>query len=306
MLIEKKGFLAAIEGFSNFLEIEKNSSIHTLKNYSTDLEDFFIFVINDYPEGISFSELTPLYIRSYLAFLAEKKYARRTIARKISTLRSFCRYLLREGKIKTNPFIKIKTPKLTKKLPVFLDNVEIEELLALPKNDLLGRRDSALLEVLYGTGCRVSELVSLSIGDIDFSNRYVLLLGKGNKERIVPIGNKAITALIGYIKNTRSVLIEQYKVNEHGKLFINNRGGQLTDRSVRRVVDKYINLIATTKKISPHSIRHTFATHLLNNGADLRSVQEMLGHSSLSTTQIYTHVTTERMGKIYKKTHPRA
>jgi len=306
MIIEKHSFSAAIEGFSNFLEIEKNSSIHTLKNYSTDLEDFFIFVINDYPDGLEFSDLTPLYIRSYLAFLNEKKYARRTIARKISTLRSFCRYLLREGKIKTNPFVKIKTPKLTKKLPVFLDNIEIEELLELPEDDLLGRRDSALLEVLYGTGCRVSELVSLSINDIDFANRYVLLLGKGNKERIVPIGNKAINALLGYIKNTRSVLIERYKVQEHGKLFINSRGGQLTDRSVRRVVDKYINLIATTKKISPHSIRHTFATHLLNNGADLRSVQEMLGHSSLSTTQIYTHVTTERMGKIYKKTHPRA
>lgn len=306
MLINEKNILNEIQGFSNFLDIEKNSSMHTLKNYSNDLEDFFVFVINDYPKGVSFSELTPLYIRSYLAFLNEKQYARRTIARKISTLRSFCRYLLREGKITKNPFVKIKTPKLNKKLPVFLDNVEIDELLSLPENDLLGRRDLALLEVLYGTGCRVSELVALSVVDIDFSNRYVLLLGKGNKERIVPIGNKAIEALSSYITHTRSILLTRYKVKDHGKLFINNRGGQLTDRSVRRVLDKYINLIATNKKISPHSIRHTFATHLLNNGADLRSVQEMLGHSSLSTTQIYTHVTTERMGKIYKKTHPRA
>lgn len=306
MFIEKGNFLLEIKGFLNFLEIEKNSSKHTLKNYSHDLEDFFAFVIKDYPHGIDISSLKPIYIRSYLACLSEHEFARRTIARKISALRSFCRYLLREGKATVNPFVKVKTPKLTKKLPVFLDNVEIEELLLLPKDDDLGRRDAALLEVLYGTGCRVSELVSLSIVDIDFANRYVLLLGKGNKERIVPIGKKAIEVLIGYIENARKKIIARYKVNEHGKLFVNSRGGQLTDRSVRRVVDKYINLIATHKKISPHSIRHTFATHLLNNGADLRSVQEMLGHTSLSTTQIYTHVSTERMSQVYKNAHPRA
>jgi integrase/recombinase XerC len=306
MFVAKDSYKIETQGFLNFLNIEKNASSHTLKNYLRDLEDFFAFLFNDSPAGMDFSALNSLYIRSYLAFLNERKYSRRTIARKISALRSFSRYLVREGRIKSNPFTKVKTPKLDRKLPVFLDFAEIDELFLLPADDELGRRDMAALELLYATGCRVSELVSLRLGDVDYSNRYVLLLGKGDKERIVPMGGKAVDALEKYVLFTRAVVISRGRIAEHGFLFVNSRGGRLTDRSVRRIVDKYIKIMALTKKVSPHSIRHTFATHLLNNGADLRSVQELLGHANLSTTQIYTHVTADRMTDVYKKTHPRA
>ena len=306
MFITKETHSREIENFANFLNIEKNASLHTLRNYLKDLQDFFAFLFGGNPNGVDFSDLNSLYIRSYLAFLNEKRYSRRTIARKISALRSFSRYLAREGKIESNPFTKIKTPKLERKLPVFLDLAEIGELFSLPADDELGRRDMAVLELLYATGCRVSELVALRLNDVDYSNRYVLLLGKGDKERIVPMGGKAVDALEKYVLFTRSVIISRYRVAEHGFLFINSRGGRLTDRSVRRIIDKYIKIMAIKKKISPHSVRHTFATHLLNNGADLRSVQELLGHANLSTTQIYTHVTAERMAGVYKKTHPRA
>ncbi len=302
----KNIFFKEIKQFELFLQVEKNAAEHTLKSYLSDLESFFSFAQDNFPLDFSFANLTPLDIRSYLAYLNENNYARRTIARKISALRSFGKFLMREGKLEKNPFDKIKTPKLEKKLPVFLEMVEIEEMFSLPTDDELGRRDRAVLELLYATGCRVSELVWVPVVNVDFANRYVLLLGKGDKERIVPIGNKAVTALLDYMRRTRLLLMKRYKVKDHGKMFVNNRGGQLTDRSVRRIVEKYINLMATQKKISPHSIRHTFATHLLDNGADLRSVQEMLGHSSLSTTQIYTHITADRMTAAYKKAHPRA
>jgi integrase/recombinase XerC len=306
MLIDKNNYTSEITEFTDFLQVEKNVSLHTLKSYLGDLEDFFVFFFRGNPEGLDFSTLSSLYIRSYLAFLNERKYARRTIARKVSALRSFSRYLVREGKNGQNPFAKVKTPKLDKKLPVFLDTVEIDELFSLPAEDELGWRDSAVLELLYATGCRVSELVGLNLADVDFANRYVLLRGKGDKERLVPIGTRAVAAVQGYLLRSRKVLLERYKVPEHGAICVNGRGTRLTDRSVRRIIDKYIQIMAVSKKISPHTIRHTFATHLLNNGADLRSVQEMLGHANLSTTQIYTHITTERMTGVYKTTHPRA
>ena len=305
MFITKINYKEHIEKFLSFLQIEKNASLNTAINYQKDLDNFFDFSFADNPEGFDFACLSHFYIRSYLAFLNEQKYAKRTVARKISALKSFSRYLVHEGKIANNPFAKIKTPKLDKKLPVFLEEFEIRELFSLLSDDELGRRDSAALEILYATGCCVSELVFIKINDIDFSNRYVLLFGKGSKERIVPIGNTAVEAVKKYMNATRSAVMKKYN-QKHDVLLVNSRGGPLTDRSVRRIVDKYINMMATSKNISPHSIRHTFATHLLNNGADLRSVQEMLGHSSLSTTQIYTHVTTETMTNVYNKTHPRA
>ena len=306
MMITNENYQSEIKGFITFLEIEKTASVHTLKNYENDLEDFFLFVFQDFEDGILLSNLTPIYLRTYLAFLNGEKYARRTVARKLSSLRSFCKFLIKENKLTVNPFSKIKSPKLDKKLPVFLDLTEIQELFLLPKGDELGIRDAALLEVLYATGCRVGELVAISYNDIDFANRYVLLHGKGNKERLVPIGSKAIEVLEKYFLKSRKNIMTRYHVEEHNMLFVNNRGGVLTDRSVRRILDKYIQMLATNKNISPHTLRHTFATHLLNNGADLRSVQEMLGHQNLSTTQIYTHVTTTRMTDVYKKYHPKA
>ena len=236
----------------------------------------------------------------------EADYARRTIARRISSLRSFYKFLVRENYVKINPFVKVRTPKLVKKLPVFLEELEINELLKLPGTDELGLRDQALLEILYATGCRVSELVGLTLERIDLGNQYVLLLGKGNKERIVPVGVPAVKAVEEYLNKSRNHLMQKFRVGEHNKLFVNYRGACLTDRSVRRILNKYIDLLALHKHVSPHVIRHTFATHLLEHGADLRAVQELLGHANLSTTQIYTHVTTERIVHVYDENHPRA
>ena len=236
--------------------------------------------------------------------LNEKEYARRTIARHISALRSFYKYLLRENLVDFSPLAKVRSPKLDKPLPVFLDELEITELLQLPDDTPLGRRDAAVLELLYATGCRVSELVGLTLERIDLGNRFVLLLGKGNKERLVPLGSTCCGVIQVYYAYRRQLMIK-YK-QEHEYVFVNSRGGILTDRSVRRVLDKYISQLAIRKNVSPHTIRHTFATHLLEHGADLRAVQELLGHANLSTTQIYTHVTTERIAAVYRKNHPRA
>ena len=294
-----------VDAFLNYLYVEKNCSSLTVSNYMRDISIFHAYMENR-SAGFKWAQVAILDIRSYLAKMNEEKYARRTISRRISSLRSFFKYLLRENKVKTNPFVKVKTPKLDKRLPVFLEETEINGLLELPAKDELGLRDQALLEILYATGCRVSELVGLTLDRIDLSNQYVLLIGKGNKERLVPIGHTAVHAIENYFKNSRDIIMSKYNVPEHNRIFVNHRGMPLTDRSVRRVLDRYIKELAINKHISPHTIRHTFATHLLEHGADLRSVQELLGHANLSTTQIYTHLTTERIASVYDKNHPRA
>lgn len=292
--------------FLTYLEVEKNCSQHTLTSYQKDLLAFSEFMSRRTDRDFLWQQVSPLYVRGYLAELNEKQYARRTIARRISALRSFFKFLVREAVIEVNPLIKVRTPKLEKKLPAFLDEIEISELLELPdKSKLLGVRDQAVLEMLYATGCRVSELVGLTTERVDLANRYVLLLGKGNKERVVPVGHTSCQALEAYYP-VRSALMQKQKLSEHDYIFVNSRGGPLTDRSVRRILDKYITALALHKNVSPHTIRHSFATHLLEHGADLRAVQELLGHANLSTTQIYTHITTERVAAVYKKNHPRA
>lgn len=294
-----------LTAFLRYLELEKNSSLLTIQNYETDIRLFITF-LQKRVGAVFWKNVTVLDIRAYLALMNNEKYARRTIARRISSLRSFYKFLVRENYVKSNPFLKIKTPKLDKKLPVFLEEVEINELLELPSKDELGLRDQALLELLYATGCRVSELVGLTLEHIDLGNQYVLLLGKGNKERIVPIGAAAVKAVDVYLIKSRPVIMRRFAIKEHDRLFINHRGTQLSARSVRRVLGKYIAELALQKHVSPHVIRHTFATHLLEHGADLRAVQELLGHANLSTTQIYTHVTTERISTVYQNNHPRA
>ncbi len=305
-MTEKIKMEKEINKFLNYLNVEKNYSPMTLKSYTGDLHLFLEFLLERKQQG-NWSQLDALAIRAYLAKLNRQRAARKTIARRISALRSFYKYLIRENVVKTNPFAKVRTPKLEKKLPVFLEEFEVEELLALPDlSTALGLRDRAILELLYATGCRVSELVNLTKQRLDLSNQYVLLLGKGNKERLVPIGHPAIRALDNYFRDSREPLMAKYHAASHDYIFVNSRGTVLTDRSVRRILDKYITLMSLQKHISPHSIRHTFATHLLEHGADLRAVQELLGHASLSTTQIYTHITTDRIAKVYEQHHPRA
>ena len=290
--------------FLTYLEVEKNCSLHTIESYNKDLQAFAAFMSERMGKQFLWEQVGPLDVRAYLAALNEKQYARRTIARKISGLRSFYKYLVRENILEYSPLTKVHSPKLEKKLPTFLDEVEVTELLKLPDTKPLGLRDQAVLEMLYATGCRVSELVGLTLESVDLGNRYVLLLGKGNKERVVPIGHTCCKALTSYY-SARALLMQKYHA-QHEYIFVNNRGGALTDRSVRRILDKYINQLAIHKNVSPHTIRHSFATHLLDHGADLRCVQELLGHANLSTTQIYTHVTSERIAAVYKKNHPRA
>ena len=295
-----------VQAFLNYLLVEKNCSPLTIANYERDIKAFVDFYRVKAGTDFTWAGLTVLQIRSYLAFLNATNYARRTVARRISSLRSFYKYLVREGRVEQNPFTKVRTPKLDKRLPTFLEEVEIDEILALPDKSLLGLRDQAVLEMLYATGCRVSELVGLTLNSVDLSNMFVLLLGKGNKERLVPIGHSCRSALQVYYLQSRAVLMDRYRVAEHKHVFVNNRGGKLTDRSVRRILDKYVSALALQKHVSPHTIRHTFATHLLEHGADLRAVQELLGHANLATTQIYTHVTTELINSVYHKNFPRA
>ncbi|VBB08107.1 phage integrase family [Lucifera butyrica] len=295
-----------IQQFLLYLQIEKNASQHTLMSYRADIEYFVAFAQEKGVGEALFTGVTPILIRAYLAHLQEKAYARRTIARRIAALRSFFRHLCREEAIAANPFTNVRTPKLEKRLPVFLDPKEMEGLLSLPDVSPLGRRDAVILELLYATGIRVSELAGLSVGDVDLLSRYLLVMGKGSKERIVPVGRKALQIIEQYLGGARPFLCRKYKGSPHNSLLVNKFGAPLTDRSIRRVLEKYVNLLALTKHVSPHTIRHTFATHLLNNGADLRSVQEMLGHVNLSTTQLYTHVTKERLKSVYKNNHPRA
>ena len=290
------------EKFLNYLAVEKDSSRLTVINYRKDLATF-----SEFMEGrcrFSWLEVGQSDIRAYLAMLNQRGYAARSIARHISSLRSFYKYLLRENILQVSPMARVRSPKLDKRLPTFLDEMEISELMKLPDTSLLGRRDQAVLELLYATGCRVSELVGLTLARVNTASRYALLLGKGNKERLVPLGSVCCRALDAYY-GVRRELMRKYG-QEHDYIFVNSRGGVLTDRSVRRILDKYINALALRKHVSPHTIRHSFATHLLEHGADLRSVQELLGHANLSTTQIYTHVTAERIANVYRKNHPRA
>lgn len=293
------------ERFLTYLTVEKNCSPLTVSNYRKDLTAFADFWEQRQKRVLLWEQVGSLDIRAYLAYLNDKQYAKRTVARRISALRSFYKYLVRENILESSPIDKIRSPKLDKKLPAFLDEAEVSELLELPNDGALGCRDQAVLELLYATGCRVSELVGLTMARIDLGNRYVILLGKGNKERLVPLGHKCCDALSRYY-TIRVMLMQKYQAAGHDYVFVNSRGGALTDRSVRRILDKYISQLAIRKNVSPHTIRHSFATHLLAHGADLRAVQELLGHANLATTQIYTHITTERIAAVYRQNHPRA
>jgi len=291
-----------IEKFKNYLTVEKNYSSHTITNYLVDLEGFSVFLSGTQNKESDAGRITHLTIRQFLGFLRQKNMSKRSIARKISSLRSFFRFLQRDGYVKDNPASSVSTPKLDKTLPVFLDEKTIGRLMEAPDvKTFQGSRDRAILETLYSAGLRIGELVGIKVNDVDLISGIVKVMGKGRKERLAPIGDKAVNSIREYTEKRNA-----RKWGDKKELFLNKSGRRITDRSVRRIVDKYIKLLSITERVSPHSLRHSFATHLLNRGADLRSVQELLGHKNLSTTQIYTHVTMDRLKSVYDKAHPRA
>ena len=283
-----------IEKFIRYLEIEKNYSPHTVLNYRLDLEDFKKFL----GEGINLEKIDYLLLRKYLALMKEKGLSSRSVNRRLSTLRSFFRFLTREGLLKTNPMLSLSSPKQEKRLPLFMTEEEVSRLIeATHPKDEMGLRDKAILETFYSSGLRISELVGLDIEDIDFISGIVKVLGKGRKERITPIGDSALLAIRAYLEKRKK---------EQAALFLNKNKSRISTRGVRNIVSKYIHRAGIKQGVSAHTLRHSFATHLLNRGADLRSVQELLGHVNLSTTQIYTHLTTDRLKSVYDKAHPRA
>ncbi len=290
----------SLQKFLNYLKGEKNYSPHTILNYSHDLKEFFSFIGDASVEGIDKDK-----VRSYLAKLNADGLSKRTVSRRMAALRTFYRFLVREGLVSKNPLASVRNPKQEKKLPIILDESDVSRLLDAPSNDLDGRRDKAILETLYSTGMRVSELVSLDLDKVDFISGVCRVFGKGSKERLCPIGDRALKNIRQYLE-----LRDQQIKKSSRAVFLNHspnqRGSRLTDRSVRRTLLKYIDQTSRREKISPHTLRHSFATHLLNRGADLKSVQELLGHENLSTTQIYTHVSIERLKDAYGKAHPRA
>ena len=296
-----------IDGFLDHLRVEKSASNLTLLGYKTDLSQFFTFLADKYRlsiEDISKDLFNHRAVRDYLAQMQEKGLTRSTMARKLAALRSFVKYLCRENILAGNPIAAVSTPKQDKKLPKFLYSPEIDLLMNAPDvSTPAGKRDRAIMETLYAAGLRVSELVGLNIDDLDLAQDLIKVRGKGNRERIVPLGSMAKEALITYMEKSRIFLVK--KSSEVKALFLNRFGNRLSARSVRNILNKYVEDIALNQKISPHTLRHSFATHLLNSGADLRSVQELLGHVKLSTTQIYTHLTREKIKNIHKESHPR-
>ena len=297
-----------IKNYIDYMRVEKGASKLTLLGYKTDLMQFVNHIAQRYDvpkEELSLKMLNHKSVREYLGDMQERNLSRATMARKLAALRSYVKYLCRENILESNPIAEVSTPRQDKKLPKFLYSQEIELLMKAPDTSLpLGRRDKAILETLYAAGLRVSELVSMDLKDIDFEERLIKIKGKGGKERIVPLGSKAAQALGIYIAKTRQKLVLKAG-NAEDAVFLNKFGSRLSDRSVRNIINKYVEQVAINQKISPHTLRHTFATHLLNKGADLRSVQELLGHVKLSTTQIYTHLTRDSIKTIHNDTHPR-
>ncbi|MBK6426891.1 MAG: tyrosine recombinase XerC [Blastocatellia bacterium] len=301
-----------LDQFNEHLTYERNVSPHTLRNYQSDLQQFYDWVAPPDKDGnrrhVDIQQVDNMTIREYRATLYEKKKKKTSIARKLATLRTFFKFLCREEVLKLNPARLVTSPRLDKKLPVTLSVDDVIRFIESPDTDTaLGRRDRAILELLYATGVRVSELCGLNVDDIDFKNQSIRVRGKGRKERIVPYGGKAQETMEAYLGVRGQFLSEaDEESREPQVMFLNYQGTRISTRSVGRMIDKYVRIVADMRNISPHALRHSFATHLLNAGADLRSIQELLGHARLSTTQKYTHVSHERMVEVYDKAHPKA
>jgi integrase/recombinase XerC len=301
MRVKSSGTHQEINRFLRHLRNLRGYSAETCRAYESDLYEFAAF-LHDLDPGLSLADIEPRILRSFLAHLYDKGNIKSTVGRKLSATKSLFRYLYRSRRLKRNPAELISGPKLPRHLPRHLTESEIERLLATPDPDSrLGLRDRAILELLYATGIRVGEMVMLKRDDCDLRQKFVRVLGKGKKERIVPFGRQAESAVRHYLARR-----DRDPGGVTAWLFLNARGGRLTDRSVRRILDRHIRACAVTQKISPHGLRHSFATHLLERGADLRSIQELLGHASLSTTQRYTSLSTAHLMEVHRRSHPRS
>ncbi len=312
----------AIEKFLAYLQIVRNASPHTLRSYRSDLEQFREYLTPPGAQEILLREIDHRVIREFLGHLHQRKLQKRSMARKLASLRSLFKFCTREGLVLGNPARLVATPKLPVRIPAVLSAEEMNAFLdqlasgnikrpgRRSKNDkeagLMLQRDRAILELLYASGLRVSELTGLDLGDVDRKEQMLRVLGKGNKERIIPYGSKAEKALESYDPVRAELLRKAGRRGEAKAVFLNQAGGRLGDRSVGRIVKKYVRLMNVNWEMHPHSLRHAFATHLLADGADLRAIQELLGHASLSTTQRYTHASITQLMQVYDKAHPRA
>jgi len=297
-----------VDSFLDYLQLEKNASHHTLAGYQRDLFqgiDFFSHSLGKNDFELQPGDIKYQLIRAYLSKLHREKLARSSINRKLAGWRSFFKYLSREGIIEDNPLSRISYLRLEKRLPSFLFEDECRMLVEIPlKNNPLDIRNRALLETLYASGIRVSELVNLDLSSLDLASRYLKIMGKGSKERIVPIGFPAVDRLKIYLEDGRPRLAN--KTDSEQAVFLNKMGKRLTTRGVRKIINKQVFKSCLNRHVNPHLVRHTYATHMLDKGADIRVVQELLGHKRLSTTQVYTHVTQEKLKKVYQQFHPRA
>ena len=294
-----------LEDFKSYIIAEKNFSKHTAKAYCSDILSFLIWMDGESCEDVTFQK-----VREYLHFIQKFNYKKTTVARKIASLRTFYKYLYRERRVDTNPAINLNTPKRPKSLPKFLTPDEVEQILNNIKIDTpSGYRNRTILELLWATGMRISELSGLNFGDLNLEHNEIRVFGKGAKERIILVTDRAKHFLERYIETARALIPKGFPVpdtSEDSPVFINNTGYRLQTKTVRNVINDVVEKINLPKHVTPHFFRHSFATHLIENGADLRVVQELLGHASISNTQIYTHVSTQHLKDVYNETHPRA
>jgi len=296
-----------INQFLEYLEVEKGYSTNTLAAYQNDLGQFLIFLQQRPPSQRprAWGEVTREHITDYILDMKEREYASSTIARKVAAVKSFFKFLEDIGQISTNPAKELETPRAEKHLPATISAEDVDRLLAAPSDDTpAGLRDRAMLELLYATGLRVSELVSLNVNDVDLDEGTVRCMGKGKKERVLPLYEKARYALYRYLEHGRPQLLG--KDNRQDALFLNRRGTRLTRQGLWLIIKRYVEQIGITQNVTPHTLRHSFATHMLRGGADLREVQQMLGHANITTTQIYTQVSDEHKREVYDEAHPRA
>jgi tyrosine recombinase XerC len=295
-----------IHTYLTYLQREKNYSSHTILSYENDLNQYRIFLEGEFPDLIrDHADVSNSAVRSFLGMLMDNGLSKKSVVRKLSTLRSFYKYLTRKAIVRNNPTVSVVTPKIDRKLPEFIDRNSMSVVCDLPDTTTYsGTRDSAILELLYGSGIRQSELIGLKIGDIDLHNGTVKVTGKGNKQRIVPLTRQSKESLQRYFRFRKELINNNHNADQ--TVFLTDKGKRMYPQRIYSIVHHYLKEVTEVRQKSPHVLRHSFATHLLDNGADILAVKEMLGHESLSTTQIYTHVTVDRLKKIYKNAHPKA